>query len=74
MKDEWVIEFRNGSFFVSPKADHGGSLDQAMRFGSEEEAENYADYNVPWVWFNGGMVCTVQSRLDVIARLPEGFR
>lgn len=58
----YVIEFRNGSYFVSPKAEHGGSLEQAMRFDSEDEARNYADYNVPWVWINGGMVCPYEER------------
>lgn len=74
MKDEWVIEFRNGSFFTAPKADYGGTLERAMRFSSEDEAHNYADHNVPWVWMNGGMVCTVQSRLDLLAKLPEAFQ
>lgn len=59
---KFVIEFRNGSYFRSPKADRGGTLEQAMRFDSEEEANSYADYNVPWVWLNGGMVCSYDEQ------------
>lgn len=64
MSDEWVIEFPEGTFFVSPKAERNGSLDEAMRFSSQEEATEYADYNVPLVWMKGGMITTVASRTE----------
>ena len=72
--NRYVIEFRNGSFFVDPAADHGGPLDKAMLFDSEEAAREYVDREVPWVWFNGGMVCTVESRLAIVSRLPEALQ
>ncbi len=61
--NEYVIEFRSGSFFVSSDAEIGGTLEQAKRFASVVEAEEYADANAPWVWFNGGAVRTVGACL-----------
>ncbi len=72
----YVIEFRSGSYFVSPKAERGGTLEQAMKFSSDEEAHEYADYNVPWVWVNGGMVCSYEgqkAKHEEFARRFPGF-
>lgn len=71
---KFVIEFRNGSFFKGPRPDRGGTLAQAMRFDQARHAEAYADRRAPWVWFNGGMVCTVASRKAVLNRIPRVFR
>jgi len=57
----YVIEFRSGSFFRGPRSDRGGTLGQAMWFNQAKHAEAYANRKAPWVWLNGGMVCTVQS-------------
>ena len=72
--NRYVIEFRNGSFFKGPRPDRGGTLAQAMRFNQKRHAEAYVDRKAPWVWFNGGMVCTVESRLAIFNRIPKAFR
>jgi len=61
--NRYVIEFRNGSFFRGPKSPRGGTIGEAMRFNQRRHAEQYVDKRANWVWFNGGMVCTVDSRL-----------
>lgn len=60
--NRYVIEFRSGSFFRGPRSDRGGTIGEAMRFNQRRHAEAYVDRRVPWVWFNGGMICTVDSR------------
>ena len=60
MSVKYAIEFRSGSYFIGPKHDRGGHIEQAMLFDSEDEAHGYADYSVPWVWINGGMVVPVR--------------
>lgn len=53
-----VLEFRNGSYFTNPEADHGGALRDAMQFDDETSADAYFK-NYDWVWFNGGMLVRV---------------
>lgn len=72
--NRYVVEFRNGSFFRGPKSDHGGTLGEAMRFNQAKHASQYIDKRAHWAWFNGAMVCTVESRLALINRLPKAFR
>lgn len=50
----WVIEFRSGSFYVNEDRDHGGSLEEAMRFLNKTHAERYMARH-SWVLHNGGM-------------------
>lgn len=71
---KFVIEFRSGSFFKGPRPARGGTLAQAMRFDQERHAEQYVQRKAPWVWMNGGMICTVASRKAITARLPKAFR
>lgn len=59
--NKWVIEFRNGSFFQSLEADHGGPLETAQKFDSKEEAEELMNQN-PWIYMNGGMAITMPRR------------
>lgn len=56
----YVIEFRNGTFFQSLEADHGGPLASAQRFGSEQEAKMFCHRHM-WILLNGGMVMAEPS-------------
>ena len=51
--DEWVIEFRSGSFFKDLESDRGCRLAEAKRFASEEDARAFMVQN-EWILFNGG--------------------
>jgi hypothetical protein len=50
----WVIEFRNGSFFQSLEAEHGGPRASAQQFRSERAADLFMREH-EWILFNGGM-------------------
>lgn len=63
-----ALEFRNGTYYVDDKSDHGGTLDQAMLFADKAEADAYFGWNRGWVWFHGGMLVGVE--LTRVA-LPE---
>ena len=58
---KWVIEFRNGSFFQSLEADHGGPLATAQKFDSLEKAEELMNRH-PWIYANGGMAMPAPAR------------
>lgn len=53
-EEEWVIEFRNGSFFQDLKNDNGGPKESAQKFDSEKAAETFMDTH-QWIYINGGM-------------------
>lgn len=59
-KEQYVIEFRNGSFFQNLEADRGGLLASAQKFNSKEEAEKFMDIH-PWIYINGGMAFEIKS-------------
>jgi hypothetical protein len=44
-KIEWVISYRNGTFFQNPEADKGGPMNTAERFISEKDANKYIAAN-----------------------------
>jgi len=50
----YVIEFRDGSFFQSLEADHGGPKATAQRFESIHAADNFMRSH-EWILFYGGM-------------------
>lgn len=56
----WVIEFRNGSLFENLEADHGVTIDKAMKFSSKKEVEAFMDKHF-WIYFNGGMAIEIHK-------------
>lgn len=59
-KTQYIIEFRNGSYFQDISATNGGAKETAQRFNSRESTERFMDVH-PWIYANGGMVVEVQS-------------
>ena len=58
---QYIIEFRNGSFFQNLNADHGGPRETAQRFDSEAEVDAFMrDHE--WILFNGGMALPAEKR------------
>lgn len=55
-QNEFVVEFRNGSYFRGPRSRTGGTLGQAMRFDQVKHAEAYVDNMAPWAWSNGAAI------------------
>lgn len=52
---DWVIEFRNGRFFIDQVSDRGGTINEARHFEEKEDAEIYMKQHY-WIMMNGGMV------------------
>ena len=52
---EYIIEFRNGSYFQSLKHDNGGRKETAQVFKSKAKAESFVRKH-EWMLFNGGIV------------------
>jgi hypothetical protein len=42
---QYVIEFRNGSFFQNLEADHGGPKKTAQKFNSKQECVEFIKKN-----------------------------
>ena len=57
----WVIEFRNGLFFQSLEANHGGPKNTAQKFENEKKAKIFMKKN-SWVLFNGGMAMEIENK------------
>lgn len=51
---DWVIEFRNGSFFQNIEAETGGPLETAHRFASREDIDRFYEAH-GWILANGAM-------------------
>lgn len=51
---QYVIEFRNGSFFQNLEAENSGPKETAQKFNSKQECVEFMDKH-DWVYFNGGM-------------------
>lgn len=57
---QYVIEFRNGSFFQNLTSERGGSRATAQRFNSAPAAEIFMSRH-SWIMFNGGMVLPAEK-------------
>lgn len=51
---QYIIEFRNGSFFQNLEAERGGPKETAQKFNSKQECIDFMNKN-QWIYFNGGM-------------------
>ena len=51
----YVIEFRNGRYFVDLDASNSGPLSRAMRFATEQEAKSAMLSNT-WMLYHGALV------------------
>lgn len=61
MTEEFIIEFRSGTFFQNLEADRGGSAATAQTFASKEEAEKFMTDHT-WILFAGGMVIPKKNK------------
>lgn len=60
-KDQWVIEFRSGTFFQNLEAERGGPKETAQKFDSKQEAEEFMSQH-EWILFNGGMALLIENK------------
>ncbi len=61
MQQEYVIEFRSGSFFQNLEADNGGKMATAQRFASKKKADDFMREH-EWISFNGDMAMAIDWR------------
>lgn len=52
----YVIELRNGGYFIDHTSDHSGNFSAAMKFSTREDAEKFMDKSAMFFGCYGGMV------------------
>ena len=58
--ENWVIEFRPGTYLQTPENKAGGPAETAMKFRTKSEAESCLAKHV-WIFLDGGMVTTLHQ-------------
>lgn len=67
MTQEFVIEFRSGTFFQNLEANYGGPATTAQTFVSKEEAEKFMDAHT-LIYFAGGMAVLKKNEIKTSCR------
>lgn len=68
---DWVIEFRDGTFFQNLEAEHGGPIETAQRFASKEAVDNFEEEH-GWLLVYGSMaLCKPDHRVALRSHLID---